>query len=44
MTKDILLWYKCPCGKFHDITWDQYKILLENPSDCYCDIIQTLIQ
>lgn len=49
MSKDILLAYKCPCGKYHDIFWSVYKqlniIKYDKPKlNCYCDIIQTLIQ
>lgn len=38
-----LLYYKCPCGKFHDITWEQYKIVLANKKDCNCDLIAEII-
>lgn len=39
MSNKILLWYKCPCGKYHDIAWDTYKILKDQKLDCYCHLI-----
>lgn len=38
-TKSILLYYKCPCGNSHDITWELYKTFIDKKLDCYCDLI-----
>jgi hypothetical protein len=45
MSKDILLSYKCPCGKRYDIYWSTYKQLVaaknESPDlNCYCDLVK----
>lgn len=43
MTKDVLLWYICPCGKNHDIGWSIYKQLVDKRLKCNCDLIAEII-
>ncbi len=43
MAKEVLLWYKCPCGAFHDIYWPVYKQLVERQLKCNCELIAEIL-